>query len=84
MKVCSHCKDELDESEFPPAPSHKDGLGYVCRSCVNRKARLKHKPVSGVRLPMAVAQSKGKRQAQIAKYGIELVETMESISPYDD
>lgn len=39
MKVCSHCKQTKDWSEFPKNKSKKDGYAYQCTAC--RKIYLK-------------------------------------------
>jgi hypothetical protein len=43
MKICSCCKQELDESQFNKDKSRKDGLQYICKICTKEKGQYYYK-----------------------------------------
>jgi hypothetical protein len=40
LRVCTSCKEEKTNSEFPPNKNYKDGINRQCRDCVNAKQRI--------------------------------------------
>lgn len=92
MKTCTKCRMELDESQFYAAPNKKDGLQSWCAHCqtvanidrANKKrGRISAAIGTNTELGFRVAgkqKSKAHRQAKIVKYGIDLVETLESLN----
>ena len=40
MKICTGCKESLDESHFTKMTISKDGLNPRCRSCVSDYAKI--------------------------------------------
>ena len=43
MKTCSSCRESKDKSFFGRDKNRKDGLNYVCKSCVLEKSRIYQK-----------------------------------------
>lgn len=43
MKICSKCKQELDESQFNKNKRAKDGLDYWCKICCNERNKKNYK-----------------------------------------
>jgi len=43
MKVCSKCREELDESAFYKRKDSPDGLSYECRECRRKVVRKYYK-----------------------------------------
>lgn len=40
VKICSACKESKDKSLFGRDKARKDGLNYVCKSCVAKKSKI--------------------------------------------
>jgi len=36
MKICSHCKEKKELSEFHKGKHSKDGLNYWCKRCAGK------------------------------------------------
>lgn len=70
MKTCTKCKLELAEERFGKNSKSKDGLNYMCKSCMNQASKDYHKnnPAKGRHSPQA---KENKKWATIKrKYGI--------------
>lgn len=66
MKTCIACKEEKDESEFPPNKSTKDKLNRKCRPCFNQYMKewySKNKDIHKARVNAS-------RPHKSSKYGI--------------
>lgn len=79
MKKCSRCGEEKPIEDFPRDKSRKDGLFVYCRKCVSANSRKYHPVVTGCRKPRSVVMKAKSRQDMIVKYGIAVVEAMDSI-----
>lgn len=91
MKTCPKCKQTMEADGFRKDASRKDGLSFYCKQCGNAYAktmRRKHpKPypsVLGYRKPVGAVRKETNRQRMIAKYGIDFVETQDSMTDSSD
>ena len=76
MKKCSTCHQEKELFAFTKDARNRDGLSYECRECKNKRQRKG--PNIAKNRGHAIAFSK--RQNQIAKYGLAVIETMDTLS----
>ena len=84
MKTCGCCLEEKTFDEFHKSAVSKDGHYFYCKACVKMKGKDRYTPVLGLRKGRGVALKETIRQREIVKYGIELVETFDSIKNKDD
>lgn len=42
LKVCNRCELNLPESEFGQNKTKRDGLEYICKTCVSVRARERY------------------------------------------
>ncbi len=80
-KTCSKCLVSKQIKEFTVDNSSKDGRYSMCKTCKNLRPTVR--ATSYVRKPHGQLIKDAVRQKQIVKYGIDLVETLESLRDTD-
>lgn len=83
MKKCSCCGEEKPKELFGNDKTHKGGLRSSCRACTNMERRARYKPTLGIRKPRKIAWAALKRQRDIVRYGLAVVEALEA-TPYQE
>ena len=82
MKKCSCCGKEKPTEDFYRDKNRKDGLCFYCKKCMNVKSKKYRPLVTGYIKPRSVVMKDKSRQDMIVKYGIDVVEAMDSIEDY--
>ena len=75
MKTCTKCRLKLDANKFFKDAKSNDGLYSYCKSCKSKADKQKNSGLT----PMQI-----KRQKDITKYGIAVVEVMDELESVDD
>ncbi len=79
MKRCTKCGEEKQENEFEADNRRPDGRGSRCKKCATAIHKKYRPPVAGVTQPRRKTRKDTLRQEQIVKYGIAVVEAMDTI-----
>ena len=90
LKRCSTCKIEKTTECFHKSKDRKDGLYSVCKECKSAQdKRGAMKRSVGLQTPSVirdrdVAVKKYKRQSMVVKYGLDIVEVLETLDSDED
>jgi superfamily II helicase len=84
LKTCPRCLEEKTLDNFHKSANTKDGHFAYCKDCTNEKHRKERPLVLGLRKPRKVVAAETSRMRDVVKYGLELVETFESIQNKDE
>lgn len=79
MKKCTKCGQEKPLEEFEANKQTSTGYGARCKKCATAIHKKYRPQVAGITQPRRKSIKDTLRQEQIVKYGIAVVEAMESL-----
>lgn len=86
-KTCTKCGQEKPLEMFAKDPRNKSGFDSRCKACHSKRSGKKRSRKKlgayGGEKKRGFASAFSKRQNKIRKYGIDLVETLESLGDYE-